>query len=97
MDLLIKGAEIPNNKGPLFYACLLALSADGSCEMVFNEKSYPIAEIPTPHGRLIDADATIARLKHLYCDGCGCDCSTCPWGAFIKYIDGRPTIIEPEE
>lgn len=97
MSLLINGMEMPKNKEPLFYACLLALSADMSCEMVFNGKSYHIAEVPAPHGRLIDADAAIARLKHLYCDGCGCDCSTCSWGAFIEYIDGRPTIIEAEE
>ena len=54
----------------------------------------PLSEIPMHHGRLIDADATIARLKYLYCENCGNNCERCPWGAVIKYIDGRPTIID---
>lgn len=66
-----------------------------SCEsMTYFSKE--IIEIPSRHGRLIDADDAIYRLKHLYCDGCGYDCSTCQWGAFIKYLDCRPTIIEAE-
>ena len=72
-----------------------------SGEIIKNElnrpNDCPLSEIPTPHGKLIDTDAAIARLKYLYCDGCGCDCSTCQWGAFIKYLDGRPTIIEAEK
>lgn len=78
------------------YECVFTNDYVGDC-IEHRLANCPLAEIPTPHGRLIDADAAVARLKHLYCDGCGCDCSTCPWGAFIKYIDGRPTIIEPEE
>lgn len=60
----------------------------------YRPEGCPLAEIPTPHGRLIDADATIARLKYLYCENCGNSCKRCPWGAFIKYIEGRPTIMD---
>ena len=37
-----------------------------------NSKPYwcPLVEVPTPHGRLIDADAFIAEQRHLYCENC---------------------------
>lgn len=102
-SIRIKGAEMPISctECPCYDdtdTCFCKV-LDSYCEQYKTERhpNCPLAEIPTQHGRLIDADAAVARLKHLYCDGCGCDCSTCPWGAFIKYIDGRPTIIEPEE
>lgn len=99
MSLLINGMDMPKNKGPLFYACLLALSADGSCEMVFTDKSYPIAEVPIPHGRLIDADAHIQSLRNNQC-GERCrknhDCVNCGIGMYIRIVENEPTIIEAE-
>ena len=105
MSLIIGGMDMPES-------CLeCPFTFEGDCtayedltdvyslELTLKER-HPkcrLKEIPTTHGRLIDSDVAITRLKHLYCDGCGCDCSTCPWGAFIKYLDGRPTIIEAEK
>ena len=62
MSLLIKGMDMPKNKG-LFYDLLLSLSFDGSGEIFFNGKSYPIVEIPTPHGDLIDRDDLLAYFE----------------------------------
>ena len=30
----------------------------------------PLAEIPTPHGRLVDADAHILKIRKQYCEDC---------------------------
>lgn len=100
-SLLIKGMDMPKN-GEITIAFASDENGENTLALILDTNGKPIehkgvTEIPMPHGRLIDSDAAITRLKHLYCDGCGCDCSTCPWGAFIKYLDGRPTIIEAEK
>ena len=92
MSLLINGMNVPRNKG-LFYDLLLSLSFDGSGEIFFNGKSYPITEIPTPHGRLIDADAIMDLLE-----------KSVPeknrghqFYVFRHMLRNAPTIIEEEE
>lgn len=88
MSLLIKGMDMPRNKG-LFYDLLLSLSLDGSGEIFFNGKSYPITEIPSSHGRLIDADKlSISILKAM---------NNGMFDSIIGLIDKAPTIIEAEE
>ena len=56
-------------------------------------KDCPLVEVPTPHGRLVDADA----LKATFCAECNhtITCEDCD----IDYHIGRlaPTIIEAEE
>lgn len=83
MSLFISGMDIPKNKG-LFYDCLLSLSFDGSCELVFNGKSYPVIEIPTPHGDLIDRDDLLRTPINL---------ANYP-SAWVKYM---PAIIKEED
>ena len=97
MSLLIDNLDKPANCCECLASGLAKISgcnkwfnSDGH----FNMEDCPISCVPDHHGKLIDADAATARLKYLYCDGCGCTCGTCPWNAFIKYIDGRPTIID---
>ena len=93
MSLMIKGMDMPKNKG-LFYDWLLSLSFDGSGEIFFNGKSYPIAEIPKPHGRLIDADRLIAILKSTTA------ISQSDYDLFnhiVGLIEHQPTVIEAEE
>lgn len=57
-------------------------------------------EIPTPHGRLIDADAHIQSLKENQC-GERCrknhDCVNCGIGMYIRIVENEPTILEAEE
>lgn len=100
-SLLIKGMDMPKN-GEITIAFASDENGENTLALILDTNGKPIehkgvAEIRTPHGRLIDADAAIARLKHLYCNDCRCDCSNCQFGAFIKYLEGRPTIIEAEK
>lgn len=99
MNLLIRGADMPKSKigEKAFYPCTICVHPDGIAKITINNQVgcvYPITEIPASHGRLIDADVAIARLKYLYCENCGNSCERCPWGAFIKYIEARPTIVD---
>jgi hypothetical protein len=59
-----------------------------------------IVAIPTPHGRLIDADAHIQSLKENQC-GERCrknhDCVNCGIGMYIRIVENEPTVIEAEE
>ena len=77
------------------YKCVILAHPDNSVELVIDSKfasaydnghniqRYPITEIPTPHGRLIDADDL---LKHKY--GISQTART--------YINTANTIIEAE-
>ena len=53
----------------------------------------PLAEVPTPHGRLVDADA----LKATFCAECNhtITCEDCDIDYHIERL--APTIIEAEE
>lgn len=105
MDLLIKGKNIPKYCSqcicfhPELDVCKIDYCRTITTSNVFIKRpdSCPLREIPASHGRLIDADAMINRLKYLYCENCGNDCKKCPWGAFIKYIEGRPTIVDANQ
>lgn len=54
MSILIKGVDMPKN-------CVLCFYRDNFhnyCPYESNkERDCPLIEVPTPHGRLIDADA----------------------------------------
>lgn len=88
---------IPNiNKPKSCYECPIAKSYF-DCLM---EKKYvcpightddcPLIEIPTPHGRLIDADEFKSWVDDWY------DCTDI--GNIVEsWIDERPTILEAEE
>lgn len=57
------------------YRCIVIAHPDNSAELVIdtefaspydnghNVKRYPLVEVPTPHGRLIDADALIRVIE----------------------------------
>ena len=89
MSILIKKMEMP--KG--CWACPFALGKHYEC--LFTKKSNnwglttrpsdcPLVEVPTPHGRLIDANkATEESMKRT--------------GKRLLAIDTAPTIIEAEE
>lgn len=53
----------------------------------------PLAEIPTPHGRLIDADRLIAVIK----SAAGTADTNVPLSAVLASIENAPTVIEREE
>ena len=96
MSILIKGMEMPKScskcgwfdmGGGDGYRCtLLRKSFDMWNKIsVARDKNCPLIEIPTPHGRLIDADEMI-RIW----DGAAFE------GSIKPLIDARPTVIEAE-
>lgn len=105
MSLLIEGMDMPK-------ACIECGLRDVvwgnytcavSGEIIKNEldrpNDCPLVNIPTPHGRLIDADAHIQSLKENQC-GERCrkkqDCVNCGIGMYIRIVESEPTIIEAE-
>ena len=70
MSILIKGMEMPRN----CMECNRAVADMANCIMtkpeawkramgIGRQPECPLIEIPTPHGRLIDADVVIQTLK----------------------------------
>jgi len=60
----------------------------------------PIVEVPTPHGRLIDAYEVMKSIKEDYCDSCEYKptmCHDCHISDVLFIIDDAPTVIESEE
>ena len=97
MSVLIKGMEMPTNCAdcPLNYdqmACAVTWTRWWSDSMVImnfdSDKermpNCPLIEVPTPHGRLIDADAIQ-------------DYNVETFGQRLLIIDTAPTVIEAEE
>ena len=119
MSVLIKGIEIPKNclecmfrmsywkraltpSGEIFtYGCML----NGKEINILEKrcKDCPIDEIPTPHGRLIDADKAAHSILMMSSHPCGCSIENVKdvvkWLRFVNG-DGNnfafPTIIEAE-
>ena len=97
MSVLINGMEMPTNCAdcPLNYdqmACAVTWTRWWSDSMVImnfdSDKermpNCPLIEVPTPHGRLIDADAIQ-------------DYNVETFGQRLLIIDTAPTVIEAEE
>lgn len=61
MSVLIKGMEMPENCLVCFVPCSLLCDLDDYDRKRIRHPDCPLVEIPTPHGRLIDADEL---LKH---------------------------------
>lgn len=102
MSILIKGMEIPKNCTECRFAC------DGWCYAKEptepNSKSLatgtrpswcPLIEIP-PHGRLIDADAWIAKVREELLSPHSKKGALEIMGAMFRGVLDAPTIIESE-
>ena len=103
---LPKHADV-NGEKDTAYKCLILAHSDNSVELVIdtafaspydnghNIQRYPLTEIPTPHGRLIDADELSKKLER-HRDMCG-DIET-QYGidTAIRILNNTPTIIEAE-
>lgn len=107
-----------NGEKDTAYRCVVLAHPDNTVELVIdtefaspydnghNVQRYPLTELPTPHGRLIDADKllkSIDIMRKLRCKTCSsridtkhCDRNGC-WMIFISdFIGSLPTIIEAE-
>ena len=88
-----------NGEKDTAYKCVILAHSDNSVELVIdtafaspydnghNIQRYPITEIPTPHGRLIDADELKKDRINLY--------GTTDVVLMVD-IENAPTIIEAE-
>ena len=102
MSVLVKGMEMPSgcNMCQLrdlcydYYICRAKKLNDGrylDVDDVVNRRhrNCPLTEIPTPHGRLIDADELIRYLNEWISDPVALS-------GFTRIINHQPTIIEAE-
>lgn len=58
MSVIVKGLDLPAYKEGYKnrYVCLLVQNSDGITDLYVADKKYPVSTVPTPHGRLIDAE-----------------------------------------
>lgn len=67
MSLLIKGMEMP--KSNTMFTVTLRVRQDGTAEFISTSgktvKSFPMIEVPTPHGDLIDSDDVIDEINRV--------------------------------
>lgn len=84
MSLFINGMDMPKHE-----------IVDNAVANMFGSKQFTIFEIPTPHGRLIDADALINDLQSLrkLFPRTGMDYI----GGVISLVQNTPAIIEAED
>lgn len=106
MSLLIEGMDMP--KSCMECICLEAfddeiygrqlfcglLGIDALAKEHSRHKKCPLSEIPTPHGRLIDGDKLIARLKNT--TGIAHKLDYDMFKHILSLIEHQPTIIEAE-
>lgn len=84
MSVLIKGMEMPERCGMCF------LRVGGCKQRIYMEqrpKACPLIEIPTTHGRLIDADELANKTFY--------SVTSAPYITYKKFVDA-PTVIESE-
>lgn len=72
--------------------CDLNFNHDGTIQLSALGRRYTLTDVPTPHGRLIDAD----KLHSILLDMWQSDCNQSFIDA-IREVGGMPTIIEAEE
>ena len=111
MSVLIKGMRMPTS-------CVNRISGGACinllrCEACINPKTHapyigerpdncPLVEVPTPHGRLIDADALRDAMYH---EAFETDTQMQKWdsGCWVRYKmfeqkeEAAPTVIEAED
>lgn len=107
MSILIRGREMPNNCQECVcindeYLYCQAVGRKPQDENVISRRPdwCPLAEIPTPHGRLIDEEAVIDHFVSLSNNEWNQNVSTSWANAFAEAasdICDIPTIIEAEK
>lgn len=92
-----------NGEKDTAYKCVILAHPNNSVELVIdikfasaydnghNIQRYPITEIPTPHGRLIDADRLLAVLKSMASTN-----ESVPTTAVLELIDHQPVVLKAE-
>lgn len=97
MSVLIKGnVHLPRScrDCPFNYSGVCIASANclkTKSFMKARNPDCPIIEIPTPHGRLIDADRLLAVLKSMASTN-----ESVPTTAVLELIDHQPVVLKAE-
>ena len=85
MSVLIKGMEMPQGNSTIN----VLIYADGTVYTGHvNDPRYSAVSVPTPHGRLIDADELANKTFY--------SATSAPYITYKKFVD-TPTIIEAED
>ena len=91
MSVIIQGLKLPAYQGEHKefdrYGCFLTVYKTGKVELHIFEKDFDVKDIPTPHGRLIDADELEKCVHEWYDVG---------EYVFADTIRNADTIIEAE-
>ena len=93
MSILIRGMEMPKNCDKCRFQSALRLYCDampynfcGNTDDIERPDWCPLVEIPTPHGRLIDADKLMRDIEEYHLSD----------GKFQHWVDVQQTVIEAE-
>jgi len=101
-----------NGEKDTAYRCVVLAHPDNTVELVIdtefasqydnghNIQRYPLTEVPTPHGRLIDADKLQTSIHGCLCETC--ETFSCEKGRgcliedVFNLLDQTPTVIGAE-
>ena len=103
MSILIKGIDLPifcencfayHSDESGYKGCFITMHIDTRDECQSIQTLCPLIEIPTPHGRLIDADEMQDKAYERYFNN-----TISSYGLFEvnRAIEDAPTILEAEE
>lgn len=106
MSIIIKGMDMPKDGESIIMVlehsgkAISRLLWDGGTKAKALDDTQVIS-IPTPHGRLIDADKARAEFREWTEDEWNKQASPVSWAYayedVIDYLDDAPTILEAEE
>lgn len=101
-----------NGEKDTIYQCAVVVHKDNTAELVVRRESaypfancneahidkYPLIEVQTPHGTLIDKEVAIETFKEVYCGHCKKEipCFVCSVPIALDVLNDIPTIIEAE-
>ena len=93
MSILIKGMEMP--KANTMFTVTLRVRQDGTAEFISTSgktvKSFPMIEVPTPHGDLIDSDDVIDEINRVTF------VSQYDYNTAYNIVEQADVVIEAEE
>ena len=93
MSILIKGMEMP--KSNTMFTVTLRVRQDGTAEFISTSgktvKSFPMIEVPTPHGDLIDSDDVIDEINRVTF------VSQYDYNTAYNIVEQADVVIEAEE
>jgi hypothetical protein len=92
MSVIVKGMKMPSNCAHCICASedsRYCAAANEYIPMLGKPKWCPLVEVPTPHGRLVDADVLIEDIRKNSASYFADDFAH-------EWVDRQPTIVEKE-